>query len=291
MFLGVTLVMGRKPRMEYEGGTYHVIQRGNNRESIFKDEEDKDCLIGQLKQFKLPMGYNVFGFVIMENHYHLVLQTLNQPLQSVMQRVNYIYSRYFNKKYGHYGHVFAGRYKAIPVFDDKYLLSLIRYIHQNPIKAGICRRAEEYRWSSDCFYRTNSREWVDIGLVLDMLSTESTKAVNKYKDFLDKEEKENYEEYKVIGQTSDFRERECGRSVQSIPGQKSLNEILLGVGVSEQDFDLIKRGSRQRGLTGYKVLYIKEALKEKYSLKAIGENIQVSDVAVLDLKKRYILIT
>lgn len=266
-----------------------MIQRGNNREFIFKYDDDKGFLISQLRDLREAMGYKVYGFVLMENHYHLILQTLEKPLQSVMQRVNYRYSKYYNKKYGHYGHVFAGRYKAIPVMDEKYLLSLIRYVHQNPVRAGICLRVEDYRWSSDCFYRANSGEWVDVRLVLDMLSADSQTAIGKYMNFMAEEEKDNYGDRKVIGQTAGAGDGK--ETIQINSARKGLDEILLGTGVNEKGFELIKKGPRKRDLTGYKLLYVKEALQAKYTLKAIGENIQVSDAAVLEMLRRHNLIT
>lgn len=277
--------MGRKPREEYEGGIYHVIQRGHSKETVFQGEGNKSFFLSLLKELRQAMGYKVFGYVMMDNHYHMVLQTLGEPLQVVMQRINSRYSRYYNKKNDRYGYVFAGRYRAIPVLDEKYLLSLLRYVHQNPVKAGICRRMEEYRWSSDYLYRTNNREWVETGLIMDILSGDIKTATIKYIEFMAEEEQENYEGVKAIGKKNNSREGTEGTTNNS--GRKSLDEILRGTGVSEGDFLSIKNGSRKRSLTGYKLSYLKEALETKYTLQATGQNINVSDVAVLDMLRRH----
>lgn len=179
--------MAYKCRVQPIGGIYHIIQRGNNRNSIFREEIDKGYFIKLLKKYKLGLGYKVYGFVLMDNHYHLILQTLGEKLQNVMHRINLSYSRFFNNKYERLGHTFQGRYKSILVQDEKYLLSLLRYIHQNPIKANLCNNLKDYRWSSDYYYRTNYRCWVDIDLILNMLSSDRKQAMILYREFIDKE--------------------------------------------------------------------------------------------------------
>lgn len=279
--------MARKPRVEAESGIYHVIQRGNNREFIFDDDTDKEYLAGQFKLLCAVTGLDIYGFVIMGNHYHLIIGTSAEPLQSVMHRLNLRYSKYFNRKQGRSGHVFQGRYKAIPVMDERYILSLLRYVHQNPVRAGICRRVEEYRWSSDSFYHGNTNDWIETGLVLDMLSGTRKTAVKKYIEFMAEEENGDYEN--DVGKVSESRSAVAREEERS--GRKSLDDILLATGVNELEFKLIKNGSRNRNLTGYKLTYAIEALKLNCTMKAIGNNIKVSDVAIHDMLKRNNLIT
>lgn len=206
-----------------------------------------------------------------------------------MHRLNLKYSKYYNGKNGRTGHVFQGRYKAVPVRDEKYLLSLIRYVHQNPVRAGICQKAEEYRWSSDSFYRDNINEIVDISPIMNMLSAERQMAVKKYKGFLAQKETTDYENVRSIG-TGIISQLADQNPIKTIY-RKSLDEILKDTGVDEESFKLIKEGSRKRILTEYKLLYVKEALKLNYTLKAIGDNIKISNVAVLDMINRRNLIT
>ena len=175
--------MGRKPRIEYHGGVYHAIQRGNNHDYIYKDDSDKLWLINVLKSFREELGYKLFGYVIMDNHYHLIIQTNNYPLQTIMHRLNTRYSKYYNQKYVRVGHVFGDRYKALPVGDQSYILTLLRYIHQNPVRAGI-NKVSEYRWSSDYLYRKNLDDWVDIGIVLDGISANRAVAIKVYNELM-----------------------------------------------------------------------------------------------------------
>ncbi len=145
----------RRHRIEYDGAVYHVIQRSSNREMIFGKVSDKECFIDLLAGYKKKLGFRLFGYVLMDNHYHLLLQTGAIPLSKIMQRINFRYSKFFNQKYNRHGHVFGGRYKAGLVQDESYLFAILRYIHQNPVQAGICKQVNDYKWSSDPAYRKN----------------------------------------------------------------------------------------------------------------------------------------
>lgn len=270
--------MGRRPRMEEEGGIYHVIQRGNNKEFVFGDDRDKEYLAGQFNLL-VSGGCQIYGFVIMGNHYHLILRIWGEQLKSIMHRLNLRYSKYYNKKHSRTGHVFQGRYKSVPVRDERYLLSLLRYVHQNPVRAGVCRKVGEYCWSSDSHYRENKIEWVETGLLLEMLSGDRKTAIKKYGQFMAEEETGDYKNTPSMDETPKGQATKA--KSKEIVHNKSLDEILLATGVSEQEFQLIKSGSRKRTLSGYKLAYAREALKLNYSMKAIGENIKVSDVAIL----------
>jgi len=280
--------MGRRPREEEEGGIYHIIQRGNNRESVFREDRDREYMTGLLYLIS-KTGCKIFGYVIMGNHYHLVLKTGKELLQKVMHRLNLRYSKYYNKEHDRTGHVFQGRYKAIPVREEKYILALLRYVHQNPVKAGACKRVEEYGWSSDSYYRKGKNGWVETSLVLEMLSKKQGIALKKYAQFMSIEEKENFEGVTVIGAgvpttAAGGREKENAEKEK----RKSVDEVLRATGVSEEEFNLIKAGSRRRDLTEYKLRYAREAITLNYTLKEIGVNINTSDIAVFQMLRRHI---
>ena len=137
--------LGRELWIEYPGTVYHVIKRGNNREFIFDKPNDKNALLDGLRIYKDKIGFTLFGYVIMGNHYHLIIKTHHIPLQKIMQVINNRYSKYYNSVYQRTGHVFGGQYKAIPVQGDRYLLTLLRYVYQNLIRAMLC----QYPWNSD----------------------------------------------------------------------------------------------------------------------------------------------
>jgi len=279
--------LGRNPRIEYDGGIYHVISRGNNREYIFKESLDKQFFIDQLKEQKNPLGFKLFGYVFMDNHYHLLLQTTNKPLHTIMHKLNSKYSKYFNKQHSRSGHVFEGRYKAILVLDERYLFELVRYLHQNPVRAKMCSTVNEYPWSSDVFYRNNDESLVDIGLVLDILSKVRSVAIKMYIQCIDQvsDDTVNYETAIAIG--DDEAEPVSSPSREKCDVRRTLAELLLLSGANPQDVLLLEQGSRKRHLTPYKIKFIQSSIEEKYTLSEIGWVIGMSGQAAYDLVMRY----
>jgi REP element-mobilizing transposase RayT len=195
--------MGRKPRIEFDGALYHIIQKGNNKEFIFSNNLHKDYFISKMKEFKGIMNFEVYGYVVMGNHYHIIIRRHEATISSIMQRLNNDYSKYYNNFCNRTGHVFQGRYKGILVRDEKYLLSLLRYVHQNPVKANICNNVSNYYWSSDPYYRRNLyRQLVDIDLILSIFSSNRKTAIEEYSKFMDAselEESSNFEDIHIIG--------------------------------------------------------------------------------------------
>lgn len=281
MQLGVFLV-GRKPRFEYPGGVYHLIQRGNNREYIFEKTEDKEFLLELIKECKEIMKFEIFGYVIMGNHYHLIIKTSEAPLRDIMHRINNKFSRNYNTRNKRTGHVFENRYKGILVIDDRYLLSLLRYVHQNPISAHMCKSITDYTWSSDKYYRTNNnQEIVDIDFILNVFANDRMDAIRTYIDFMDENKKEDvsvFENVDVIGKVNTNKIDEYIKS-----DTKSLDQILHDITKDIKIYNEIKLGSRKRYLSSYKKEYVNTAIKANYTMKEIGEHISISDVAIFKI--------
>jgi putative transposase len=177
--------MARKPRIEYEGAFYHVIIRGNQRQKIFRDNQDYRKYLDIVSGYKKQYHYRLFAYVLMGNHVHLLVETQEVPLSKIQQGINQRYTMYFNRRYKTVGHLFQGRYKAILCDRDIYLLSLIKYIHLNPVRVKIVKMPEDYRWSSHRNYseRFNDNA-VDTEQVLRMFSEEKSQARRLYKDFM-----------------------------------------------------------------------------------------------------------
>ena len=150
--------MARRPRIEFEGGFYHVITRGNQRQKVFIGENDFLKYLEFLTDYKDRYGFLLYAYVLMGTHVHLLIETGQVPLSKILQGINQRFTMYFNWRHGTVGHLFQGRYKAILCDRDAYLLSLVKYVHLNPIRAGIVRRPEEYRWSSHRAYLGLSRD-------------------------------------------------------------------------------------------------------------------------------------
>ncbi|MBI4710800.1 MAG: transposase [Nitrospirae bacterium] len=176
--------MARKPRIEYEGAFYHVITRGNQRQKTFKDKEDFLKYLEILSRYKSQYKYFLYAFVLMSNHVHLLIETQKTPLSKALQGINQSYTIYFNRKYRTEGHLFQGRYKAILCDRDEYLLSLVKYIHLNPVRATVVKTLDEYLWSSHESYIKSGKGIVDEEQVLRMFSEDKTKARKLYCSFI-----------------------------------------------------------------------------------------------------------
>jgi len=179
--------MARKPRIHYEGALYHVISRGNNREYIFEKDEDKKIYLETMLRYKEKYKFKLYAYCIMDSHAHLLIEVDKVPLSKIMQGIQQVFTMKYNKKYNRTGHVFEQRYKAILCNKDEYLLSLVRYIHQNPVRAGIQEKLN-YEWSSHRTYiEMKGTKLVDYKYVINTLSKDASKAVKEYAKLIEEE--------------------------------------------------------------------------------------------------------
>ena len=163
--------MSRPWRIEYEGALYHVLSRGNDRSNIFKNDRDRYMFLDLLEDMTERYDVNIFAFVLMNNHYHLLLRTNLANLSKSMQWLGVTYTRRFNNRHRRTGHLFHGRFKSILVENDAYLFRLSYYIHRNPLRACLVKRLADYKWSS---YRSYAYgwiryDWLDTDLILSQL--------------------------------------------------------------------------------------------------------------------------
>lgn len=140
--------MVRSSRKISKTGIYHVICRGINQQRLFEDTEDYDQYLQILKAAKGQANATVFAYCLMGNHLHLLLEQGDEPLGETMKRISVRYAQWFNRKYQRSGHLFQDRYKSEAVEDDAYFSTVLYYIYQNPVKAGLCKKADNYRWGS-----------------------------------------------------------------------------------------------------------------------------------------------
>jgi REP element-mobilizing transposase RayT len=140
--------MPRQPRLEYPGALYHVTARGVQKSAIYLDDLDRACFLGLIGRALSSCDARAFAFCMMGNHYHLVLQTAAPNLSTLMRRINSAYSLAFNRRHGRSGHVFEGRFHAVHVDRDAYLLEVCRYVDLNPVRAGLRESPLHWRWSS-----------------------------------------------------------------------------------------------------------------------------------------------
>jgi len=158
--------MSRKKRTWYPGAQYHVMTRGNRRGDLFRKNEDFMSYLEIAKNIKQRHPFELYAFCLMDNHVHLQIRTREIALWKTMHLINTLYSKYFNQEYSLEGHVFQGRYHAVLVETDSYMLETNRYIHQNPVKAKMVKYPSEYRWSSYAEYLDLENSLVDVDVFL-----------------------------------------------------------------------------------------------------------------------------
>jgi putative transposase len=177
--------MARKPRVEYAGAFYHVICRGNQRQVIFRSDADRKYYLERLEEYRQRYGFNVYAYVLMSNHVHLLIQTGEVALSRIMQGLQLKYTRYYNRKYKKVGHLFQGRYKAILCDRQPYLLELVRYLHLNPSRMRTPMDPWKYQWSSHAAYWGKSGSVrIDTSAVLGQLNRSVGQARRAYLRFM-----------------------------------------------------------------------------------------------------------
>jgi putative transposase len=178
--------MARPLRIEYQGACYHVTARGNERRRIYRTKSDYLRFKRYLNEAQEKHGYILHCYVLMPNHYHLLMETPNGNLSKVMHYIGGSYANYFNIRNRRIGHLFQGRYKAIVIDRDSYLLELSRYLHLNPVRAQLAKNPGEYAYSSYRSYTSDAREsMVCRDLILGMVGGRGSEAMQRYRDFVD----------------------------------------------------------------------------------------------------------
>jgi putative transposase len=162
----------RPLRVEVAGGIYHVVARGNERREIFRDNDDREDYLRRLAASSARFRFRVLAYCLMDNHVHLALERGPTALSKVMHALHSAYAQRFNRRHGRVGHLFQGRYKAYLVQEERYLLTLIRYIHLNPVAAGLVDRPESFRWVTDrCYRYGEGPRWLATDVLLTRLDS------------------------------------------------------------------------------------------------------------------------
>ncbi len=165
--------MPRAPRLKSHSGIYHIILRGTNQQVIFEDEEDYLKFIETLEKYKAVSEYKVFAYCLMSNHIHILIKVGKEDLDLIMKRIAGSYVYWYNWKYYRRGHLFQDRFKSEPIEDDSYFLTVLRYIHQNPVKAGIVKSIDQYKYSSYNDYIEKANSIIDAEFALSLIGKES----------------------------------------------------------------------------------------------------------------------
>ncbi|MED4014668.1 transposase [Sutcliffiella cohnii] len=186
--------MPREKRKKSKTGIYHVMLRGINQQTIFEDKEDKKRFLETLAKFKEVGQYVVYGYCLMDNHIHLLIKETEEPLSLSIQRIISSYVHWYNSKYSRCGHLFQERFKSEVVEDSKYFLVVLRYIHQNPLKAGLAKTILDCKWTSlkEYLYRP---KLVEIELALTRFSLDPKEARNMFLTFMSQDNEDECLDY------------------------------------------------------------------------------------------------
>ena len=181
--------MSRPLRIQYPDAWYHVMNRGRRGEEIFTGKNDYTAFIELLKELVEDYNVKIAAYCLMTNHYHLLVQTPDANISRSMRHLNGVYTQRFNRTHLCDGQLFRGRYKSIIVDGDSYLLELLRYIHRNPLEAGIVDKLNTYSWSSHKGYLTAAKkwDWLHKNFILSLFSKRKAESIRRYQQFVSQE--------------------------------------------------------------------------------------------------------
>ncbi len=174
--------MPRAARRKSESNIYHVMIRGINKQNIFADDGDNEKFIDVLDKYRKKIEYEIYAYCLMGNHIHLLIKEGKEDLSNTMKRIGTSYVYWYNWQYSRKGHLFQDRYKSEPVEDDAYFLTVLRYIHQNPVKAGLTNNIESYKWSSYKEYITKAKI-ANVDFALAMFDEDKDEAIRRFRRF------------------------------------------------------------------------------------------------------------
>lgn len=278
--------MARPLRIEFPGALYHVTSRGNGKQKIFKNDSDRMLFLSIIEGIVQRYHFIVHAYCLMNNHYHLIIETPEGNLSEGMRQINGVYTQTYNRRNKKTGHVFQGRYKAIVVDKESYLLELVRYVSLNPVRARIVKEPEQWTWSS---YRSTAGidrcpPWLSVDWILGQFSMQKKKAQKLYMLFvsegLTRESPWKNLEGQIFlgdkpfieGLTGSFKEsiKEIPRS-QRYAGRPAMQEIFT----KKCRTDKIKRNMAIAKATAY-----------GYTLKEIADHLDIHYATVSRALKR-----
>lgn len=282
--------MSRRNRLIYNGAIYHIYQRGNNKEFIFEDDNMKSFILHTLEKYQRKLDYEVLAYVIMNNHYHLLLRANESPIGDIMFYLNNPLGKYVNGKLNRTGHVFEGRYKCKLVENDAYLIWLLRYIHRNPVKANICSDVDDYKWTSHYFYKNQIKSYINTEFILSRLGESMEAAVKRYLMLVSSpgNDNDNDRDYNITKETFNLKELPNLNGSSDAPkyNRKNLDDMITEFNIPSNILFDIKKGSKKQFLTPIKLTIIKNALEECYSIKEIAEYLNAAPSTISKLISR-----
>ena len=254
--------MSRPPRLEFSGAVYHVIARGNEQRDVFRDDSDRELYLQRLARYQARFRFRLYAYCLMTNHIHLALETETEPLSRIVLALHSSYAQAFNQRHERVGHLFQGRYKAFLVQKTAYLLALIRYIHENPVKAGLVHRASDYHWSSDRFYRGKmAPDWLDPSGLLQLLGADPARAARRYRSFMESRLTDGYETLDPIANLVKGDETYARQVLETLPAPE-VRRVW--------NMDQIARAAARRAGVGLEDLRSRTLSRDRSRIRAIA---------------------
>jgi len=272
--------MSRPLRIQYPGAWYHVMNRGRRGEAIFEFKEDYHSFLDLLKELDEVFNVKIAAYCLMSTHYHLLIHTPEGNLSRSMRHLNGVYTQRYNKKHSYDGQLFRGRYKAILVDSDSYALELVRYIHRNPLEAGIVENLQNFLWSSHKPYLSHAKKWNWLykNYILKLFSNSKSTSIRLYKEFVAKEIPEEINQIfsrknlpSILGKekflekikqkffnSNNFEDIPTGRRLAP-DVSRIKQEVCKAYDVNEEEFYKIRRGffNEPRSVAIYLVRYLR----------------------------------
>lgn len=239
--------MTRMAREISSTGIYHIMVRGINRQDIFYDDDDRIRYLESVNKTVDEENGQIMGYCLMNNHVHILIREGNTGLARIMKRIGTSYAFWYNRKYQRSGHVFQDRFKSECIDDDNYLKTVIRYIHQNPVKAGMAELPELYRWSSCADYYEDKRRSVKLTeteFILGLFGESQEKSIQEFKRFMEQDN-----EAKCLDETENKRldDEEAKRLLSDQASGVALT--LIGELPKKERDEILRRFKQNKGVT------------------------------------------
>ncbi len=273
--------MPRRPRIEFDGGLYHVFTRGNRREPTFIDDHDRQRFLERLETVTTDTDIELYAYVLMPNHLHVVIRRRHVRVGRFMHRLLSPYARYFNARHEMVGHVFQGRYSALLCQDETYLLRLVRYVHRNPIRSKLTTDLD-YPWSSyRAYIESGAETWISVTPILRMFGRDVAEARETFVRFHDSEDADTdpngtfTESTEGVLGEGGFLEMACRRAAMSMVPSRELKphlddvlaEVLAETGIVVEPIEVrgpsqqlpaceVRRAFVHRAVTRYRYTYV-----------------------------------
>ncbi|MBM4338452.1 MAG: hypothetical protein FJ110_02805 [Deltaproteobacteria bacterium] len=290
--------MSRPLRIEYPGAFYHVTSRGNERRTVFQSNRDREKFLSYLETTHERYGAVIHVYCLMGNHYHLLLETPRGNLSKILHYINGAYTTYFNIKRSRFGHLFQGRFKGILVDKDEYCKELSRYVHLNPVRAGMVKTPLEYPWSSYRYFvgRDKKPEWLTTEFILGDFGGEGGRGFKKYREYVERQEDKKLDNpfKKVIASTflgskefiDKIRLEYLEKKEMDNRDLPALKKILIGPSLESIEKAVLKRVGRSDPLFKKICIYLSYQ-RSGLNLREIGEYFGMQRSAISQLSRRF----